>query len=210
MSFFDRIDAGKRLASVMTKYHHAPSCIILGLPRGGVVVAYEIATTLQLPLDIICPRKIGAPNNPEFAIGAITETGEGFFNQEVIAKLGISENYLKKDIEKEKLIAQHRLNSYRGNRPKRDISNKTVILVDDGLATGLTMEAAISGVKSGGAKKIVIAVPVSPVDTLNRLAPLVNEVICLMTPTPFHAIGQFYQEFSQVDDSTVISLLYRT
>lgn len=204
--FKDRVDAGKQLAKALSAYKES-GAIVLGLPRGGVVLAAEIAQELHLSLDIICPRKIGAPQNPEFAIGAITETGEGCFNETVIQQLGIPAAYLEHMVEKEKAEAERRLKAFRGDRPALNLKNKTVILVDDGLATGLTMRAAIATVSKLGASKIVVAVPVAPVDTAERIEALVDDFVCLYVEEDFYAVGQFYQSFPQTTDSEVIALL---
>lgn len=205
--FKDRQDAGQRLAKKLHHYRQCPDGVVIGLPRGGVVTAYEVAKELRLPLDVTCPRKIGAPFNPEFAIGAITETGEGLLNEPVIARLGISEAYLEHAIEVEKQRAQQRVQLYHKQRPKLSLEEKTVILVDDGLATGATMKAAIQSVRQEGAKYIVAAVPVSPQDTLEEIQALADEAIALETPFDFGAVGQFYQMFDQVEDAEVIHLL---
>lgn len=206
MLFEDRYDAGSQLVDPLSDYKDNKNAVILGLPRGGVVTAAVIAQKLGLPLDIICPRKIGAPFNPEFAIGAITETGQYIINPDV-ENYNISQKYLDAEISKEKLQAQRRLSLYRKNRPPRNVKGKIVILVDDGLATGSTMKAAILSVKAEGAAKIIVAVPVSPVETLQEIKALVDEVVCLYTPSLFQAIGQFYGEFYPVEDEEVISLL---
>jgi len=208
MLYKDRIDAGNKLAASMHKYKNMKDTIVLGLARGGIIVAYEVAQALGLPLDITCPRKIGAPYNPEYAIGAITETGQGFFNYEAIETLGVSDRYIQQEVEKETKTALHRVQSYRKNLPPRNLKGKTVILIDDGIATGATLEAAIASVKSEGAKKIVVAVPVAPPRTLMDLKQKVDEVICLMSPSSFYAIGQFYEEFSQVTDEEVMERLH--
>lgn len=207
MLFANRIEAGKLLAKALIKYKKNSDAIILGLPRGGVVVAYEVAKELQLPLDITCPRKIGAPFSLEYAIGAITETGEGIFNDEVIRRYDISKEYLHDAIETEKQKARHRLDIFRKGLPPRVLKGKTVILIDDGLATGFTMKAAIQSVKSEGAKKIVVAVPVAPSDTVEELEPMVDELIVLSTPMYFQAIGQFYRDFTQVEDEEVEQIM---
>jgi len=207
MLFKDRESAGKQLAASMMHYAHEKDAIVLGLPRGGVVVAYEVAKALYLPLDVICPRKIGAPSNPEFAIGAITETGEGIFNDSIIEEMQISKEYLEQAIESEKQQALRRLHLFRKNRPPRNLKDKIVIIVDDGLATGSTMLAAVKSVKHEGAKKIVVAVPVAPWHTAEELQVCVDEVICLATPSDFMAIGQFYQDFDQVEDEEVVEFL---
>ena len=207
---FDRQDAGIQLAAALQTYHNQKDTIVIGLPRGGVVLAYEISKRLNLSLDITCPRKIGAPHNQEFAIGAITETGHGIFNTELIRELKISKNYLEEEVAREKSIAQHRLKTYRQHLPPRNLKGKSIILVDDGLATGATMEAAIESVKSEGAIKIIVAVPIAPKETVMKIEKLVDEVICLETPYPFYAIGEFYSTFPQVEDEQVIALLKTT
>ncbi len=207
MMLADRQSAGKLLVRFLEKYRDNKQAIVLGLPRGGVVVAFEIAYALHLPLDVICPRKVGAPFNPELAIGAVTETGQGIFNHRLIKALGVSEKFLLEAIEKEKQQAQRRLSIFRKNRPPRELKDKIVILVDDGLATGATMKAAIQSVRVEGAKKIVVAVPVAPEDTLKEIQLETDEVVCLDTPPFFEAIGQFYQDFSQTEDEEVLELL---
>jgi putative phosphoribosyl transferase len=207
MRFKDRVDAGKQLVLLLTKYIDDPNAIVVGLPRGGVVNAYEVAKGLNLPLDVTCPRKIGAPFNPELAIGAITETGEGIFNHSLLMQLDVPQIYIQKQVEIEKKVAQQRLVSYRKDRPATNFSGKTVILVDDGLATGATMKAAIKSIKAAGAKRIVVAVPVSPPNTFEEIKALVNEAVTLATPAYFSAVGQFYEEFYPTEDEEVVKLL---
>jgi putative phosphoribosyl transferase len=207
MIFKDRTEAGQKLIRPLSHYKNAVNAVVIGLPRGGVVTAYEVAQGLNLPLDVICPRKIGAPFQSELAIGAITETGEGIFDQTLIDRFSISEDYINKTIEQEKAVAKRRLEMYRKNRPKVPLKGKTVILVDDGLATGATMKAAIQSVKAEGAEKIVVAVPVSPSETLEEIRELADEAIALDTPLFFQAVGQFYEDFSQTEDDEVVSLL---
>lgn len=198
------------MAETLNKFKDAKDTIILSLPRGGVVVGYEVAKILNLPLDIVVPRKIGAPGDPEFAIGAITETGEGIFDEMTIGAYGITESYLQNEIKKEKAEAERRLTLYRGPRPPLDLRNKTVIIVDDGLATGLTMRAAIKTIKKFGATKIVVAIPVAPPDTAELIKKEVDEFICLLTPTFFGSVGEFYDEFPQTADEEVIELLKKS
>jgi len=207
MLFTDRREAGRKLALLLDNYQNHKDVVVLGLPRGGVVVAHEISKSLNLFLDVICPRKIGAPFNPEFAIGAITETGQGIFNMSVIQRLGISDDYLRQEVEAEKKKAQHRLALFRKDLPPRDLKGKIIILVDDGLATGSTMKAAIQSVKAEGAKEIIVAVPVAPIETVEEIRQLVDKIVCPYTPSFFEAIGQFYEDFSQVDDEEVSKLL---
>ena len=205
--FKNRRDAGQQLAKSLEKYKNAQNVILLALPRGGVVIADEIAKKLNLPLDIVVPRKIGAPGNPEYAIGAITETGEGIFNEEEIRK--IDKEWLKKEIEKEKQEAQRRLRVYRGDKPAVNLKDKIVILVDDGVATGLTLKAAIKSVRQKKPKKIVVAVPVGASDSIEEIKKEVDEVVCLYTPLFFGAVGQFYEEFGQTEDEEVIEIMKR-
>lgn len=207
MIYRDRVDAGKRLALELKEYENKSDTIVIALPRGGVVVGYEVALALNLPLDIVCPRKIGAPFNPELAIGAITETGEGILSEDLVDELGVSESYLKTAIEKERQQAQWRLDHYRQKQPPRNLKDKSVLLVDDGLATGSTMRAAIKTVRKERAKEIVMAIPVAPPETLERLKSEVDKVVCLAAPRAFYAVGQFYDVFDQTTDEEVIALL---
>lgn len=207
MQFYDRQDAGRKLARALEKYADQKDTIVIGLPRGGVVTAFEVASHLHLPLDIVCPRKIGAPFNPEYAIGAITETGEGIFDQRAIASLGVSADYMKNTIEQEKKQAMHRLQFFRHGRPPRDVKGKTVILVDDGLATGSTMKAAIKTMQQEGAGAIIVAVPVSPPHTISEIKPTVREIVCLYAPEMFWAVGEFYEYFAQTEDEEVSALM---
>lgn len=207
MFFRDRIDAGEKLVQKLLFYKELPEVVVVGLPRGGVPVAYQIAEALNLPLDITCPRKIGAPFNHEYAIGAITETGERIFNEVAIARHHIPAEYIEKEVKKELKVAQERLIKYRGDMPLREFNEKTVILVDDGLATGLTMKAAIHSMKKMGVKKIVMAIPVASPDALQEINSLVESSICLQTPSYFEAVGQFYHDFRPTTDDEVIELL---
>jgi putative phosphoribosyl transferase len=207
MIFKDRIDAGQKLAEALEKYKNAKDTVILALPRGGVVTGFEVAKELNLPLDIVVPRKIGAPGNPEFAIGAITETGEGIFDEETIKTYGISKDYIENETKKEKAEAERRLKLYRGERPCLVLKDKTVILLDDGLATGLTMRAAIKTVKTHEPKKIIVAFPVGASDSIEILKREADEVVYLDAPFFFGAVGAFYEEFGQTTDEEVIELL---
>ena len=169
MRFKDRVDGGKQLAVLLTKYKNNTDAIIIGLPRGGVVIAFEVSKELNLPLDIIVPRKIGAPTNPELAVGALTQEGAIVWNEALRKSLGLSPDDLKDIIAAEKKEAARRLRVYRGNRQPLNLKNKIVILVDDGIATGATMRAAISSARIQGAKFIVVAVPVSPMQVLEKI-----------------------------------------
>jgi len=207
MIFIDRIDAGKKLVPFLQRYKDQKDTIVLGLPRGGVVIAYEIAHALHLPLDIVVPRKIGAPMQPELAIGAVTQDGSVMLNEMVMDKFGITQVDIEPIIQKEMHEAKRRLKAYRGTKPPLDLHDKTVLLVDDGIATGYTMLAAIESVRARGAKKIVVVVPVAPPDTVNQLLRIVDDVVCLFQPEFFGAIGRFYEDFGQTTDEEVIELL---
>ena len=207
MIYKNRMDAGIQLALKLEKFKNQPDTIVIALPRGGVIVGFEVAQALQLPLDLIFPRKIGAPFNEELAIGAITETGEGFLNKNLIDSLHIDIEYVKQTIEKEKKEAQRRLSIYRGNKPFLSLEGKTVILVDDGIATGATMKAAILDIKKRKASQLIIAVPVASYETIHQMQPLVDEIICLTIPINFYAVGQFYEDFRQITDQEVIEKL---
>ncbi len=207
MIFSDRHEAGLKLAEALKKYANTPQTVVLGLPRGGVVVAYEVAKKLNLPLDIICPRKVGAPFNKELALGAVTDSGTGYFNEEIIDSLGVDQEYLQSEIEKEKLVSAQRMRLYRGSKLPLSLENKTIILVDDGIATGATMKAAIQATKDLGAIKTVVAVPIGPAHTISELFDLADDVVCLGTPTHFMAVGQFYDDFSATEDEEVVTLL---
>lgn len=207
MIFKDRSDAGRQLIPLLHSYKNRENTMVLGLARGGVVTAYEIAKGLNLPLGVVVVRKVGAPGNEELALGAVTEKGEGVFNEDLITLLGVSKDYLKRQIEKEKHLAQARIELYYGNRPAPNVKDKTVILVDDGIATGASMRVAIHSIRSQGAKKIILAVPVAAPDSLKKMEKEVDEVHCLQSPTYFEAVGSFYKKFDQTSDEEIISLL---
>ena len=207
IKFKNRQHAGQLLAQKLLTYQNNPNTLVLGLPRGGVVTAFEVAQALHLPLDIVVPRKIGAPDNPELAIGAVTEDGTILFDKEIVALLKPSKYYLENTIEQEKKEAKRRLSVYRGNRPPLELKNKVVILIDDGIATGATMRAAIASVKARHAQKIIVAVPVAPQDTTHAIAQEVDEVIMLSQPPDFIAISAYYDYFEQTTDQEVIELM---
>ena len=207
MIFADRQDAGQQLAQKLTNYRNNQTVIILGLPRGGVIIAAEIAKQLNVPLDIVVPRKIGHPYSPEFAIGAVTETRQTIFNQEIIANENIDKNYLDQETKNQQQEAQRRLQAYRSDKNLINFKDKIIILVDDGVATGLTMQAAIKAVKTQKPQKIIIAIPVIAPDTLAKLNNEVDEIIYLSAPDFFQAVGQFYQDFPQTTDEEVINVL---
>ncbi len=207
MLFNDRRDAGRQLALKLGKYKDQKDVIVLGLARGGMVTADEVASGLRVPLNVVVVRKIGAPGNEELALGAIAEHGEGIFNDQLIGILGVSSDYLKMEIERQKKILDQRLDLYRGNSPVPDYKGKTVILVDDGIATGASMRVAIKSVRDAGAKKIVLAVPVAAPDSLRKMEKEVDETVCLCSPVYFEAVGSFYRLFEQTSDEEVVRLL---
>lgn len=210
MTFRDRVDAGRKLAAELQQYRDAKDTMVIALPRGGVVVGVEVAKALSLPLDIVVPRKISAPGNPEYAIGAITESGNPTWDRQAVSLTDASEEYLAKAVVKERAEAQRRLTTYRGNRPSRDVKGKTVLLVDDGIATGATMRAAITTLRAEGAQRIILAVPVAATDSIATLQSEVDEIVCLYAPQWFGAVGAFYDTFEQTTDDEVIALLMTT
>lgn len=208
MTFRDRVDAGRKLVAALEQYRGAEDAIVIALPRGGVVVGAEVAQALSLPLDIVVPRKIGAPGNPEYAIGAITESGDPVWDQQAVSLTDASEEYLAKAVAKERAEAQRRLTTYyRGDRSLRNLKGKTVILVDDGIATGLTMRAAIATIRQESAARVVLAVPVAAADSIAKLRHEVDEIVALHAPQWFPAVGAFYDTFEQATDEEVIALL---
>lgn len=209
MLFNDRKEAGMKLAKALMHYKNKKDTLILGLPRGGVVTAYEVATILHIPLDVICPMKIGHPTNHEYAIGAITETGEGVFNESEISRLNIPQSYLKEAVAHATQEALARIRFFRENKPPLDISHKTVIVIDDGAATGLTLKASVAALRKIHASKVIIAIPVAPIDTVNALKKIADEVICLETPPFFYAVGQFYSHFGPVSTEEAKDLLQK-
>jgi len=207
MTFENRLDAGRQLAAALKEYKNQKDTYLMALPRGGVVIGHEVAKKLNLPLDIVVPRKIGAPYNEEYGIGAVTETGKVIYDEEAVKSVNATKEYLAKKIKEETKEAQRRLETYRGTRPPLELKNKTIILVDDGIATGLTMQAAIRSVKDRKAKKVIVAVPLSAKDSLKKIKKEADEVICLDVPMFFTALGSFYGNFEQTTDKEVIKLL---
>lgn len=207
--FKDRTDAGQKLAAALKMHEKNPHALVLGLARGGVVIAAAVGKALEIPFDLIMIRKIGAPFNPELAIGAITETGKGYFNEELIHSLNVPQSYIDETIASEKIMAEKRLDLYRKNRPAPLLKDKTVILVDDGIATGATMMAAVRSSRAQNPKAIIVATPVAPPDSLEFLDPAVDQIICLHATRDFMAVSQFYEDFPQTEDDEIISLLQK-
>jgi putative phosphoribosyl transferase len=207
MIYRDRRDAGKQLAERLKEYANRNDVLVLALPRGGVPVAFEVAKALNAPLDIFLVRKLGVPGHEELAMGAIASGGVRVFNDDVINYLGIPSRVIDAVAEKELKELERRERSYRGDRPEPDVRGKTIILVDDGLATGSTMRAAAAALREQGPARIIVAVPVSAVQTCDEYRMGVDEIVCTYTPEPFFGVGQWYLDFSQTTDEEVRQLL---
>jgi putative phosphoribosyl transferase len=205
--FRNRAEAGHLLAQKLIAYAYRPDVLVLGLPRGGVPVAFEVAKALQVPLDIWLVRKLGVPTQKELAMGAIATGGVRVLNQEVVNWLGISDEVIDKVAAQEQQELERRNQVYRGNRPAPDVRNRTIILVDDGLATGSTMHAAIASLRQQQPDRIVVAVPVGPPSVYKDFKSEADEIVCLQTPELFNAIGVWYVDFSQTTDQEVRDLL---
>jgi putative phosphoribosyl transferase len=208
--FRDRREAGRFLADLLAEYDGREDVIVLALPRGGVPVGYEVARKLGAPLDVFVVRKLGAPGQPEFALGAIASGGVRVVNRDAIQALGIADRLVEEIARREQEELSRRERLYRGNRPAPNLTGKTVILVDDGLATGSTMRSAAAAIKQQSPSRLVVAVPVAARSTCDELAQDVDQVVCAVTPFPFFAVGQWYSDFSETSDDEVRDLLERT
>jgi putative phosphoribosyl transferase len=204
--FHNRAEAGRRLAQPLQQYAHHSQVIVLGLPRGGIPVAYEVATALGVPLDAYLVRKLGVPHHSELAMGAIASGGLRHLNTSIIQGCNIGPETLERVTQQEWKELQRRDLKYREGRLPLSVEGQIVILVDDGIATGATMLAALESLRQHGPQKIVVAVPVGPVETIQTLNQLADEVVCLITPTPFNAVGEWYADFSQTSDDEVCYL----
>jgi predicted phosphoribosyltransferase len=207
MSFLDRTDAGRVLSQKLLHYKDRSDVLVLALPRGGVPVAYEVAQALNAPLDVFVVRKLGVPGHEELAMGAIGTGHAIFINEDVVGPLGIHQDVIQQVTIREKQELAKREKLYRGNRPPLTIGGRTVILVDDGLATGASMFAAIASLKQQEPVRIVVAVPVAPPEALLRVEEQVDEVVCPLAPQGFQAVGMWYRNFAQVTDDEVRNLL---
>jgi predicted phosphoribosyltransferase len=205
--FHDRFEAGRMLASLLTAYANRPDAIVLGLPRGGVAVAYEVARALHLPLDVFIVRKLGVPGQDELAMGAIASGGVRVLNHAVINALGLGQAEIDQVIRREEQELRRREQQFRGERPPLQLKGKTVIVVDDGLATGATMWAAIAAIRQRGPAKIVMAVPVAAPAECEAFRQIADEVVCAVTAEPLHAVGLWYEDFPQLTDEEVRTLL---
>jgi len=206
--FQDRKEAGAELAKAL-KAHAGSETLVIGLPRGGVVVAAEIARELDAPLDIIVARKIGAPGHPEYGIGAVAPSGVRYVDAEAVRALKISEGQLEEITEQARKEADRRMQAYAGGRSMPEVEGREVIIADDGLATGSTARAAVEAAKKAGARRIVLAVPVGAAESVEAFESLVDEVVCLSRPRPFQAVGLWYTNFDQTSDEEVEELLRR-
>jgi putative phosphoribosyl transferase len=207
MIFTDRTEAGQKLAIRLANYANRNDVIILGTPRGGVPVAFEVASKLNLPLDIFVLRKLGVPGHEELAFGAIASGGVRVIDPDIVEGYGITPMDIERVTRKEKDEMQRRESAYRGARPPLDVSGRTVILVDDGIATGASIRAGIRALRQLNPARIVVAVPVAPPSTCARLRFEADELVCLQMPEQFYGVGQFYIDFSEVTDEEVIELL---
>lgn len=210
MIFEDRKDAGKKLGSALMSHVENENCLILALPRGGVPVAYEAARELGVPMDILLVRKLGVPGQEELAMGAIASGGIQVLNKGLINMLGIPEESIDTVAKREDQEMKRRERIYRGNNPALEIKGKTVIIVDDGLATGATMRAAAEALRARNPGKIIVAAPVASPDTCEALNVVADEVVCLQTPQPFSSVGQWYKNFDQTSDEEVTELLNKS
>jgi putative phosphoribosyl transferase len=207
MQFKDRQEAGKFLAQKLLKYRDEPNTLVLALPRGGVPVALEVAKALNLPMDLFLVRKLGVPNHEELALGAVATGGVRVLNPKVIETFHVSKAELDAVIDAELKELERRQRAYRPNRPLPQIQDKTVILIDDGLATGATMRAAILALRQKQPKQIVVGVPTAAAETCDEFRNYVDEIVCAIAPEQFYAVGLWYKNFAQVSDEEVHSLL---
>lgn len=203
----DRRDAGKVLARALTCYAHQGDVVVLGLPRGGVPVAFEVATALGAPLDVFVVRKLGVPGYPELAMGAIASGGIMVLNRELVDTLGIPEDLINAVVEAETRELLRREREYRGDRPPIEVKDRTVILTDDGLATGASMQAAVAALRQRQPKQIVVGVPIAAPSTCEEVGRVADDIICAATPEPFYSVGLWYEDFPQISDHEVRELL---
>lgn len=204
--FTDRKDAGEQLSKRLQSYRGQES-IVVGLARGGVVVAKEVANKLSLPCDALVVKKISPINEPELAIGAVAPDNTTFVNYQLTSRLGIDERHIQEEIREKSQLVKQKMQFYRKGKPSFSIRDKTVIIVDDGAATGATATAAVKWMRAKGARRIVLALPVAPTEVVKSLKPEVDELVVLETPGEFSAVGEWYKEFPQIEDTEVIQLL---
>jgi putative phosphoribosyl transferase len=207
MQFRDRREAGQLLAEELSSLRGTEDLIVLGIPRGGVVVAYEVAKALSAPLDVYITRKIGAPYNPELAIGAVASDGTLVLDHDLIPRVGASDDYVQAETERQRQEIERRMAAYRGARSAPHLQAKTVILVDDGVATGATVLASLRAIKQHQPSQLILAIPVGPPETIRLLSQEADRVVCLSAPEVFWAVGSFYSVFDQTTDAEVVQLL---
>lgn len=207
LRFENRAEAGRFLAEKLAEYKDRPDVVVLALPRGGVPVAYEVAQELDAPLDVLIVRKLGAPEHEELAVGAIASGGVYVLNRDVVEMLHVSEAQLQRIAKKEQQELERREQAYRDGRPAPSVRGKTVILIDDGLATGATMWAAVSALRQRNPARIVVAVPTASRQTCEAFEDITDEIVCGITPEPFVAVGLWYEHFDQTTDAEVRTLL---
>ena len=205
--FKNREEAGELLAQELVAFRNAPDGILLALPRGGVTVAYQLSLALHLPLDVLITRKIGAPGNPEYALGAVSETGAVYWNQEALSGLSLSERDLAVAVHAQQIEVSRRVALYRQGRPFPNLKDRTAIIVDDGLATGATFFASVATVRQARPRRIIGAIPVGPRSTIQEARRLVDQLVVLRVTEPFYAVGNFYRDFEQVEDREVLQYL---
>lgn len=205
--FKNREEAGELLAQELVAFRNDPSGILLALPRGGVTVGYQLSLALHLPLDVLITRKIGAPGNPEYALGAVSETGAVYWNREALSGLSLSDRDLAMAVQAQQKEVSRRVALYRQGRPFPNLKDRTVIIVDDGLATGATFFASVATVREAHPRRIIGAVPVGPRSTIQEARGLVDQLVVLRVPDPFYAVGHFYRNFEQVEDREVLQYL---
>ncbi len=205
--FRNRREAGQQLSAKLQQYAGQPDVIVLALPRGGVPVGFEVATALDVPLDVFVVRKLGLPWHEELAIGALASGGVRFLDQDLIRVAGVSDDDIRRVTAVEQIELERRERLYRGDRPFPDLAGKTVILVDDGLATGSTMRAAVAALRQEDPARVIVAVPVASPDTCEAFRDIADDIVCAATPEPFHAVGLWYEDFSQTTDEEVHYLL---
>lgn len=205
--FTDRKEAGILLAKPLASYKDKENVVVLGLPRGGAVVGYEVARALNSVFDVLIVRKIGMPGQPELGIGAVAETGAVYLNEEMLRMYRVPRSHVDEEIERQEREIERRVTLYRDGKRLNDLSDREVIVVDDGVATGATMKATLAALKHGGTGKLIVGLPVAPPDTARELSRLVDDFHCLETPVNLMAVGFHYRDFTQVTDQEVVELL---
>jgi putative phosphoribosyl transferase len=205
--FMDRAEAGRELAARLKKFKGDSKAVVVGLPRGGMVVAFHLAYSLRLPMDFLVAKKLGAPGDPELAIGAVTEDGESYLDEEIVRGEGVEKIYIEKELREKAEEAKRRTELYRGSKVAPSLAGKTVILVDDGMATGATMLAAVASAKKREAERVIVAVPVASKEAMEKIRARVDGVVCLKEDRYLSSVGEYYESFPQVEDSEVMEIL---